>query len=657
MPQPPTEPTRTPRTTVWLPSPREAAQLATIYRRQRGRDTKRERWLRILGLVGTFFIHLIFLIGVILGPAYELDEHEEENVPPMVVRLIEKKPEEPPPQPPVRGTPPKEVGPVHRGSSNPTARRVTRTNAASARTDADLAPVPVPALETPVIVVKAKPAAEKPQIAAAPKPTVTVPKPAPAPEMAPVPTSVEPPQVSLPTPPVPQPVPPKFQPEPIRKPQLEGTAPVTPPASLAMPEVPPQSAPTVEAPTMAMEKAVPKPTVASLPQITRADVVSAPPEPELAAVPLPADAAPAVNVQAPTSTTTAIVPREKQTVQAPSITVAEAELEAVPLPEQVQPSMEKPQAPKLETAAPKSIALDQKPTLERPQITPEPASANAEPSKSQASAPSEASSQASASSANATANAAEASKQPGEGKSSAPNATPQGSETGTPGQPNGSERSTANNGKPGGLNLSLPPGGGKGANPGAGAGAGAGSENGGVNGTYVQLVPRGNTEVMSHGTPNIGYKATRFEKDWTPEGESSIDTALRRAVEKTTVRHTFHLPRGVRVECVIMPLLPVALFGCGDGNPPPKPVDEKVYERMTMAPSNPLVPPAPGSSTAAASPVKLDNAAACATARVSGGPLPPGCINDTLPAGRPSPAAPAKSSTVPTSWVPASDKF
>src|SRR6185312_2400586 len=69
----------------------------------------------------------------------------------------------------------------------------------------------------------------------------------------------------------------------------------------------------------------------------------------------------------------------------------------------------------------------------------------------------------------------------------------------------------------------------------------------GALGSYVQLKPRGDTAIMSHGTPNIGYTPTRFEQDWAPEGESSIDTALRRAVEKTTVSHTFRLPRGVRV--------------------------------------------------------------------------------------------------------------
>ena len=172
-------------------------------------------------------------------------------------------------------------------------------------------------------------------------------------------------------------------------------------------------------------------------------------------------------------------------------------------------------------------------------------------------------------------------------------------------------------------------------------------------GSYVQLKPRGDTEIMSHGTPNIGYQPTRFEKDWAPEGESSIDTALRRAVEKTAVSHTFHLPRGVRVECTVMPLLPIALFGCNNPDPPAKPVDDKVYERLRLAPANPVATPAPAASSVAPAPmVKFDNSAECAAARVAGGPPPPGCAGITLPV---KPAVPAPTSS--TSWVPASDQF
>jgi len=638
------------RLTVTLPSPRSAAESASVYRRRRA-ERPRERWLRILGLAGALFVHLMFLFGVILGPAYEPAETVEAS-PPLVVRLIDKneqKKEEPPPPPPVRGTPPKQVGPVHRGNAS-RAPRTTKQSSSSVAANSELAPVPVPALQTPVIAAAPKASAPKPEITAAPLPPVTLPKPAPTPELQPVPSAPQPPQVALETPPVPQPVPPKFQPEPVRKPQVEGNQPQPPPASLAIAELPPQSAPVVAAPTIAMEKAAPANTRPSVAQIERPEAPAAPPEPEMQAVPLPAQPAPTVNLQPQPNTVTAVVPREQPHVSAPAIRVAEPELEAVPLPPNPQPSLERPQAPKLEAVAPKAIALESKPALERPQIsTEQPAAATPAPSSAPA-APSAAAQAQSASAAQNNASS-EASTAPGErGVSSAPNATPQGSNAGTPGQPNGVSQSPSVAGN-NGLNLSLPPGQGKGQSA-QGAGSQGQGEQSGVSGTYVQLKPHGNTEIMSHGTPNIGYKSTRFEKDWTPEGESSIDTALRHAVEKTTVRHTFHLPRGVRVECVVMPLFPVALFGCGDGDPPPQPVDEVVYEKMKLAPTNPLVPPSSTSASAAPTmaTVKLDNAAQCAAARVAGGPMPPSCEVDPAPA-RP---VPARASS---SWIPASDQF
>ncbi|MHA6205386.1 hypothetical protein ACXU4B_13250 [Dyella soli] len=626
-----------------LPSPKSAAESAFVYRRRRA-ERPRERWLRILGLVGALLVHLVFLFGAILGPAYEMEELTEPNTP-LQVRLIEKKQEEPPPPPPVRGTPPRQVGPVHRGNASK-APRTARQSTPSIRANSDIAPVPVPAMETPVIARAPRPTAPRPEITAAPLPPVTVSRPAPTEQLAPVPTAPEPPQVALETPTVPKPTPPKFQPEPVRKPQVEGNEPVPPPASLAMPEVPAPSAPVVAPPTIAMEKAAPVNTPPSLAQVARPEQPAAPPEPEMQAVPLPAQAAPTVNLQPQPNQVTAVVPREQPRIEAPAIRVAEPELEAVPLPPNPQPSIERPQAPKLETAAPRAIALDNKPSVERPQISLEPpaeaapaAASAAAAAPSNAQAPSAAGAQENAANSQANTSAGE------RGASSAPNASPQGSSTAAPGQPNGVAASPAVEGQ-NGLNLALPPGQGNGkGSPGPG-------EPGGPTGSYVQLKPHGNTEIMSHGGPNIGYQATRFEKDWTPEGESSIDTALRHAVEKTTMRHTFHLPRGVRVECVVMPLFPVALFGCGDGDPPPKPVDDVVYERMKLAPTNPLVPPAP--STAQGAPtmatIKLDNSAQCAAARVAGGPMPPGCEADPATV-RPGPAHAG------STWVPASDQF
>ncbi len=630
------------RLTVTLPSPKSAAESAFVYRRRRA-EQPRERWLRILALVSALIVHLVFLFGAVLGSAYEMEESEESSTP-LVVRLIEKPKEEPPPPPPVRGTPPRQVGPVHRGNAS-NAPRTAKQSSSSTRTNSELVPVPVPALQTPVIAEAPKASAPKPTITAAPLPPVSVPKPAPTETLQPVPAAPEPPQVTLETPPTPKPAPPKFQPEPVRKPQVEGSEAMPPPASMAIEELPPQSAPVVTPPTIAMEKAVPANTRPSITPVTRAEEPVAPPEPEMQAVPLPAQAAPTVNLQPQPSTLSAVVPREQPKVESPSIRVAEVELEAVPLPPNPQPSLERPQAPRLQAVAPTAIAVDSKPSIARPQISVEPPSEAAN-QPSAASSPSSSQTQ-NAASAQASATGSEASPSAGEqGVSSAPNATPQGSSSGTPGQPNGSSQSTATT-QGNGLNLSIPPG------QGHGQGGQQGQGEQGASGTYVQLKPHGNTEIMSHGTPNIGYQATRFEKDWTPEGESSIDTALRHAVEKTTLRHTFNLPRGVRVECVVMPLFPVALFGCGDGNPPPKPVDDVVYDKMKLAPTNPLVPPAPSTAGAPTmATVKLDNSAQCAAARVAGGPLPPGCTNldpVTVPTG------PARSSS--TGWVPASDQF
>jgi len=633
------------RLTVTLPSPRSAAESAAVYRRRRG-ERPRDRWLRILALASALLVHLVFLFGAILGPAYELEEPADDTTP-LVVRLIEKPQEEPPPPPPVRGTPPKQVGPVHKGNAS-NAPHTAHQSRSSTRTNSELSPVPVPAMQTPVVTDVPRAAAPKPEITAAPLPPVTLPKPAPAEQLQPVPIAPEPPQVAVEAPAVEKPVPPTFQPEPVRKPQTEGNQPVPPPASLAIPELPAQSAPVVTPPTVAMEKAAPVQTRPSIAPVPRPEAPASPPEPELQAVPMPAQAAPTVNLQAQATPVVPVVPQERPAIASPAIRVAEEpQLEAVPLPPQPQPTVEHPQAPRLDVAAPKAIALDNKPSIERPQLSETPAEATPTQSAAASSASPSSSSQSSPSTqANAASNATSTASSSESGPSSAPNATPQGSASGTPGQPNGvSQSPSVAGGK--GLNLSLPPGQGHGSGPG---GKAAGEQAGEV-GTYVQVRPHGNTEIMSHGTPNIGYQATRFEKDWTPEGESSIDTALRHAVEKTTMRHTFHLPRGVRVECVVMPLFPMALFGCGDGDPPPKPVDDVVYDKMKLAPTNPLVPPpAPAGGEPAVATIKLDNAAQCAAARVAGGPLPPGCQADvtTIPTG------PARSSTT---WVPASDQF
>jgi len=243
----------------------------------------------------------------------------------------------------------------------------------------------------------------------------------------------------------------------------------------------------------------------------------------------------------------------------------------------------------------------------------------------------------------------------------APNATPEGNDYATPGEPSGVAAAPESIVKSisGGAPTS-----GQGSSKDSGEKAPDASESGGHQpaaaqgkkpgelGSYIQLKPQGDTAVMNHSTPNIGYQPTRFDKDWTPEGESSIDTALRHAVEKTTVAHTFNLPRGVRVECMVIPLLPMALFGCGNPDSPPAPLASRIYQRLNLPPVRPLAAPAPATSSAApVAAIKLDNSVQCADARVAGGPPPPGC-ETTLPI---TPAHVSASSS--SSWVPASDQF
>ena len=673
MPLPPSDrPVRRP--VVMLESPREAAERARVYRR-RTRQKPRDRWLRAIALSGSLLLHLAVLVGAVLGPAYVPEPPPERPGDALQVRFIEKKKEEPPPPPPVRGTPPKQRGPVHRGSA---ARVAVRTRSATVATPALPAvpaaePIPVPTVQPPVIDIAKRTSVPAPQkVVTAPPPPLTLPAPAPTPDIAPVPLAGEPPSITLDTPPVAKPVPPAFQPEPPRKPQLEGNRPIPPPASLAMPELPAQSAPALAPPTVALDARVP--LTAAPPSVVLARpqaAAAAPPVPELQVVPLPAQAAPQVNLQPQISAPTPIVvATERPQVQAPAVTVApvEPQLEAVPVaplaPSLIeQPRAPAPAAPKLDTPAPR-VAI----TVARPVVTPEASAAAATPTPTPAAAAQPSKASAAAEQANASSETASA-PQTTESRpadqasaagerdvSTAPDATPKGSDTATPGSPAGQEQAPALAiGQDGSIALPAPGQGAGKASEGSAAGNAATDAASGQPGDYIQLKPHGDVQIMEHRAPNIGYKPTRFEQDWAPEGESAIDTALRHAVEKTTVKHTFHLPRGVRIECAAMPLFPMALFGCHNPDPLAKAVEPEIYQRLNL-PSAPLAPPpAPAASVAKApaAPILLDNTVQCANARVAGGPLPPGCTSAVSTPPK-APLGPARSSS---SWVPASDQF
>lgn len=648
-----------------MQSPREAAEQARVYRR-RNRRRPRERWLRIVGLAGTLLVHLLVLLGVVLGPAYVPPDLPDRPVEALQVRFIEKKQEPPPPPPPVRGTPPKLRGPVHRAGANTGMAHQVMRRATPLPSTAALAPIPVPTLQPPVIDAKVRPAVPVPaKVVAATVPPVTLPTPAPTPDLAPVPLSGEPPTFALDTPPVSKPVPPTFQPEVPRKVQAEGNRPIPPPPSLAMPELPAQAPPKMAPPTLAMDARLPASDAPASVSAVRAEAAAAPPVPDLAPVPLPAQAAPAVELQAQLSPPVPIVAESRPQVQAPAVRVAEVpQLESVPVAPIAPSLLEKPTQPVLDVP-------DASVPAPRVQITvaaaePSPAAAPSEPdnhaptaaskdaTSTSASTPDSATAPASAK-AEAVAAAPQADQANDQDRSSAPDASPQGRDTATPGRPDGSDKAPLAIGKDGSINLPAPgpdhAGDGHGHDQGNDNGTSEGGNDGQARlGSYIQLKPHGDTDIMSHRVKGIGYKATRFEQDWTPEGESALDTALRHAVEKTTVQHVFHLPRGVRIKCVAMPLFPMAMFGCGGADPPPAPVEQAVYAPMHLG-ETPLVPPVPSTTASApAAPIRLDNSVQCANARVSGGPMPPGCT--TTPTSPP--PRPASSSSA---WVPASDQF
>ncbi|WP_424681363.1 hypothetical protein [Frateuria sp. YIM B11624] len=624
-------------TVVMLRSPRDAAMRAIVYRRRRA-ERPRDRGLRIAGMVGALLVHLLVLFGAILGPAYELPEPPRDTTP-LQVRLIDKP--EPPPPPPVRGTPPKQVGPRHRGRAATTAARTAERAPTTQNRPATATP------DIPVITVTAPKATIRIAAVAAPAPPLALPHPQPTPDLAPVPLAGAPPQVNLDTPPAVRPVPPKFQPEPMRKAQLEGNRPMPTPPSLALPALPAQAPPPIAAPSIALDRVAP-PTgqPPSTVTLVRPQPATAPAEPQVEPIPLPAQAAPTINLAPQVSAPTPVVPRERPQVQAPSIQLGEPQLTAVPVDTAKAPAAPQPAAPTIEV--PKAASPAASITLARPQaaaLTP-----SAEPAASEATAAAASAAQ------NNVAQPANANT-PENAPSSAPDATPQGSDNGNPGAREVATEAASRNGAPA-------PAAGQGSGQGEGKqgkaqpGAAAGAEHGRL-GSYIQLKPRGDTDIMEHSSPNIGYRPTRFEGDWTPEGESSIDTALRHAVEKTTVKHTFHLPRGVRINCKVSPLFPIALFGCGGDPPAQAAKDPELYKRLDLAPAKPLDPTASTSvakaqsAPAPAAPIHLDNAAQCAAARVSGGPLPPGCPGEGPLSPRPIQAPAAAAS----SWVPASDQF
>ena len=624
-------------------SPRAAAEGALVYRR-RLRQVPRESKLRIAAWVGTLLIHLGVLFMIILGPAYDWEPRPMvSDAEALKIRLIDKAP---PPVPPIRGTPsraPVQGKRAATSASAATASRKPTPRSSAAPLPAIVAPTPAP----PDVKLDTRVTAPAPSVVATPeRPPQPSSAPPPQPELQPVPKPDQaPPDLAIDTPP-PKIVPPAFQPEPVRKPQAEGLEAMPPPPSLAMPPVPVAPSKMAESPPTLVAESVSRPptTAMTLASVPRPDVVetSTPPTPQLESVPrvavAPTAPAPDVRLEKPS------VPRETVKAAMPAeVSAPPAELAAVPIDDaSLRPAMAAP-AP-----TPDAGKLDV-PSAAPSRVQSARATAEAEAQAADASAA--AATAAANEAAQSNAAGAQAAAMPSSGSAAEPATAPGGTDaavatvSGNPGVATGSEAGTRPTGANGTSTSEASSNGKAGVEPGV---ANAGDKNGAV-GDYIQLKPHGNTDVMTHGRVQIQYKPTRFDDAWTPKGESSVDTALRHAVEKTTTSHTFNLPRGVRIKCTLTPLLPMAIFGCGGADPPPGPVAQEMYKVNTLAPANPVAQATPASvATVAAAPV-LDNSTMCATARVAGGPLPPGCDADV----QVKIAAPKAGD----SWVPASDQF
>jgi len=133
---------------------------------------------------------------------------------------------------------------------------------------------------------------------------------------------------------------------------------------------------------------------------------------------------------------------------------------------------------------------------------------------------------------------------------------------------------------------------------------------------YVQGMPRGDTRIMRHDSP-VKYQATRFDKDWGNGSSNAIDDVLQKAVDKTTVKHTFNLGHGIHVHCGVS--LAMLAGGCG-GDPPPPPSPKDGDVRLNMAPA-PLAP-----NPNAPKPPPLSK---CIALYRAGKPLVDGCPSDT----------------------------
>ena len=132
---------------------------------------------------------------------------------------------------------------------------------------------------------------------------------------------------------------------------------------------------------------------------------------------------------------------------------------------------------------------------------------------------------------------------------------------------------------------------------------------------FVAQRPQGDDKVMKHDQP-LKYTETRFDADWAPVRENIMQQGLRKTIEAVTVKKTFDLGNGARINCGFA----IIFLSCG-GDPPSGPPKKDGDKRLNMPPANPLVPgmnPPP--------PMDIKE---CIEVYRKGQPLPQACPTDT----------------------------
>jgi hypothetical protein len=104
------------------------------------------------------------------------------------------------------------------------------------------------------------------------------------------------------------------------------------------------------------------------------------------------------------------------------------------------------------------------------------------------------------------------------------------------------------------------------------------------------------------GKSPIPYKPTRFNKDWAPLNQTLGGKLYDKVVDKTTLQKTVKLPLGIKLHCIVSPLM--LAFGCPSAPPPPPPKNDGDI-RLSMPPPETLTGKkvvVPGTSSSVARP-------------------------------------------------------